>query len=150
MRPRLPLVGILLSLQFNSAVGMRLAAVSSVTNLYLRDSEDVAPTDGLTVPEEVMASRCITMVSPSYPRASAGPATSSTVVVRVVVRQSGKVSPLRVVSGEPALQAEAMNAVRLWRYKPFVRDGAPVDVTTEVRVAFQPEKLGGVVSHPNH
>jgi TonB family protein len=150
MRARLPVAGFLLSLQFSPAIGMRLAAVSSVTNLYLQDSDGAAPTDRLTVPEEVMASRCITMVSPNYPRASAGPVTPSTVVVRVVVTQSGKVSPVRVLSGEPALQAEAMNAVRLWRYRPFVRDGAPVDVTTEVRVVFQAERLGGVVSHPNH
>jgi TonB family protein len=150
MRARLSLAGILLSLHFNPALGMRVAALYSVTNLSLQDSEGVAPTDRLTVPEDVMASRCITMVSPNHPRASTGPVTPSTVVVRVVVTQSGKVSPVRVVSGEPGLQAEAMNAVRLWRYRPFVRDGAPVDVTTEVRVVFRADRLGGVVSHPNH
>jgi protein TonB len=98
------------------------------------------------VAPEVMAGHCITMVSPQ----NAGAEALSTVVVRVVVSASGKVVPVSVVSGAPALEAEAMNAVRLWRYRPFVRDGAPVDVMTDVRVIFEPGKPGGMVSHPNH
>jgi hypothetical protein len=43
-----------------------------------------------------------------------------------------------------------MNTVRLWRFKPFARDGEPLDVTTDVRVEFDPAKPGGVVTHPNH
>jgi len=100
----------------------------------------------LMVAPEVMAGHCITMVSPQ----NAGAEALSTVVVRVVVSASGKVVPVSVVSGAPALEAEAMNAVRLWRYRPFVRDGAPVDVMTDVRVIFEPGKPGGMVSHPNH
>jgi protein TonB len=100
----------------------------------------------LMVAPEVMAGHCITMVSPQ----NAGAEVLSAVVVRVVVSSSGKVLPVSVVSGAPALEAEAMNAVRLWRYRPFVRDGAPVDVMTDVRVIFEPGKPGGMVSHPNH
>jgi protein TonB len=99
-----------------------------------------------TVAPEVMAGRCLTMVSPQ----NTGSEVLSAVVVRVVVSASGKVVPVRVVSGAPALEAEAMNAVRLWRYRPFVRDGVPVDVMTDVRVIFEPGKPGGMVSHPNH
>ena len=67
---------------------------------------------------------------------------------KMCIRDS--VSPMRVISGPPSLQAEAMNTVRLWRYKPFARDGEPLDVTTDVRVEFDPAKPGGVVTHPNH
>jgi protein TonB len=100
----------------------------------------------LMVAPDVMAGHCITMVSPQ----NAGAEVLSAVEVRVIVSASGKAVPMRVVSGEPALEAEAMNAVRLWRYRPFVRDGAPVDVMTDVRVVFEPGKPGGMVSHPNH
>jgi len=97
------------------------------------------------VAAEIMAGRCITMVSPQ----SAGTEVSSTVVVRVVVTAAGKVVPLRVISGAAAQEAEAMNAVRLWRYRPFVRDDSAIDVVTEVKVMFEPGKPGGLVSHPN-
>ncbi len=100
----------------------------------------------LIVAPQLMVGRCITMVSPE----SAGTAVLSTVVVRVVISASGKVLPVRVISGAPALEAEAMNAVRLWRYRPYLREDSPVDVVTDVKVTFEPGKPGGLVSHPNH
>ena len=102
----------------------------------------------LNVPAETMAGHCLTMVSPQYPQ-TAAPLKPSTVVVRVVISKFGTVSPVRVVSGDPSLETEAMNAVRLWRYKPFMRDDEPIDVTTDVRVDFDPAKPGGLVTHPN-
>jgi periplasmic protein TonB len=100
----------------------------------------------LIVAPQVMVGRCITMVSPE----STGTTVISTVVVRVVISASGKVLPVRVISGAPALESEAMNAVRLWRYRPFLREDSPVDVVTDVKVTFEPGKPGGFVSHPNH
>jgi periplasmic protein TonB len=76
--------------------------------------------------------------------------TPSTVIVRVVIWKSGSVSPLQAISGQSALQAAAINAVRGWKYKPFDRDGEPVDVTTEIPVDFDPAQPGGIVTHPNH
>jgi hypothetical protein len=38
--------------------------------------------------------------------------------------------------------------VRLWRYKPFAENGEALDVTTDVRVNFDPTMPGGLVSHP--
>ena len=43
-----------------------------------------------------------------------------------------------------------MDAVRLWHYKPFLRDGQPMDVSTDIRVDFDPQQPGGVVTHPHH
>jgi protein TonB len=97
-----------------------------------------------------MVGNCITMVSPHYPQSTDELPTASSVVVRVVIWKSGDVTPMRVVSGASSLQDEAMNTVRLWRFKPFARDGVPLDVTTDVRVEFDPAKPGGVVTHPNH
>ena len=102
----------------------------------------------LNVPAETMAGHCLTMVSPQYPQAGP-PLKPSTVVVRVVISKSGTVAPVRVVSGEPSLETEAMNAERLWRYKPFMRDDEPIDVSTDIRVDFDPAKRGGIVTHPN-
>jgi protein TonB len=90
------------------------------------------------------------MVSPTYPQLTDDPPKATSVIVRVVIWKSGSVSPLRAISGPSALQDEAMNTVRLWRYRPFVRDGKPVDVTTDIRVEFDPAQPGGTVSHPTH
>jgi TonB family protein len=97
----------------------------------------------------VMAGHCITKVSPHYPQTAGDSPAASTVIVRVVIWKSGAVSPMRAISGPFALQDEAMNAVRNWQYKPFVRDGEPLDVSTDIEVDFDPGKPGGVVSHPH-
>jgi protein TonB len=144
------LTSALLSLLPASASAMRPITFGSAGASYLQESGAGAPLGKPEVSSDLMVARCITMVTPLYPQNSGGSAAVSTVTVRVVIWKSGSVSPMRVTSGPPALQAEAMNAVRLWRYRPFLRDGEPIDVSTDVRVSFDPGKPGGLVSHPNH
>lgn len=99
----------------------------------------------LFVPGSVMAGYCTTMVSPNYPPGARGPAV---VTLRATIRKSGTVSPISIVSGPHELESAAMDAVRLWRYKPYLKDDQPVDVTTEIQVDFYPGRLGGVITHP--
>jgi protein TonB len=96
-----------------------------------------------------MNAQLLTMVSPHFPlqaQAQGG----QVVVLQVVVRHTGAVNPIHIVSGKPSLEAEAMDAVRLWRYRPYVEDGQPIDVMTNVKVDFVPGKQAGMVSHPGH
>ncbi len=130
------------------ASAMRPAAIAVVSALRLQESG--ATLGKLHVPAAKMAGQCVTMVSPTYAHAADDLQTESTVVVQVVITKFGRVSPMRVVSGSPFLEAAAMNAVRLWRYKPFIQDEEPVDVTTEVAVRFKPGEPGGMITHPNH
>ena len=143
-------VVLLLPLLPHSASAMGPSDVRSAGALYLQESSAGAPLGKLNVSPRVMAGHCITMVSPSFPQTEDGVPKASTVLVRVVIWKSGNVTPMRVVSGDPALETEAMNSVRLWRYKPYSRDGEAVDVTTDLQVDFDPAKPGGVVTHPNH
>jgi TonB family protein len=117
---------------------------------YLQESGAGTPMGKPIVAPEVMEGHCITKVSPIYPQTDGTPRNPATVVVRVVIWKSGSVSPVRFVSGDSALEAQATNAVRLWRYKPFVRDGEAMDVTTDIRVDFDPQTQGGLISHPKH
>jgi len=41
-----------------------------------------------------------------------------------------------VVSGHPLLVKAAIDAVRQWRYRPYVLNGEPVEVETQVTVNF--------------
>jgi protein TonB len=133
-----------------TAGAMRPSAIRAAGYLYLQESGAGAPLGKLNVPSKMMEGHCITMVSPSFPATAGDVPKASTVLVRVVIWKSGSVTPMRVVSGAPALETEAMNVVRLWRYKPYSRDGEAVDVTTDIEVNFDPAKPGGVVTHPSH
>jgi TonB family protein len=121
-----------------------------VIRAYLQESGAGAPVGKLIVAPEVMEGHCITKVSPIYPQVDGALRQRATVVVRAVIWKSGSVSPVRVVSGDSTLEAQATNAVRLWRYKPFVRDGQVMDVTTDISVVFDPQTQGGMISHPKH
>jgi TonB family protein len=144
------LASVVFSLLPDSASAMGLAAIASGRALHMQETAAGAPLGKLNVASKVMGSHCITMVSPSFPQTVDDVPKASTVLVRVVIWKSGGVTPMRVVSGDPALETEAMNVVRLWRYKPYAREGEPLDVTTDIRVDFDPAKPGGVVTHPNH
>ena len=146
---RWPTVIFVLSMLPCAGVASRAAAYHAVNAFYFQQSTAGVPLGKLHVPPAAMASRCTTMVSPHYPQQGLGEGPKSyEVIVRVVIWKSGMVSPMRLVSGQPQLEMEAMNAVRLWRYRPFSREGEPVDVTTDVRVDFDPNKPGGLVTHP--
>ena len=106
-----------------------------------------APMGNIEVPAKLMTANCITTVTPMTP---ADLQEKAAVVVRVVVSKTGNVYPVSVVSGPSALQTEAMNTVRLWRYIPYSRGGEALNVNTEGQVDFIPRAPGGMVSHPKH
>ena len=125
-----------------------LSMLSCSARAFLQETGAGAPLGKLHVAPSAMAGRCLTMVSPHYPQGLQDTSRSYSVVVRVVIWKTGTVSPMSMVSGPSALEAEAMSAVRLWRYKPFAENGEALDVTTDVRVNFDPTMPGGLVSHP--
>jgi len=126
-----------------------IITISAPSSPLLQDGAASAPGGRKIVPASTMASSCLTMVSPRFP-VQAQSHGAQTVVLKVVVRHTGAVNPIHIVSGDPSLESEAMDAVRLWRYRPYVADGQPIDVMTTVRVDFIPGKQGGLVSHPGH
>jgi protein TonB len=124
-----------------------IITVPALSAPVLQDGAASAPAGRKVVPASTMTSSCLTMVSPHFPlQAQAHGA--QTVVLQVVVRHTGAVNPIHIASGNPSLEGEAMDAVRLWRYRPYIVDGQPIDVMTSVRVDFIPGKQGGLVSHP--
>ncbi len=98
------------------------------------------------VSASAMAGHCLRRVSPTVPPGQVQMPTE--VVLRIAVSRTGAVSPLSMVSGSPLLEDSAFDAVRLWRYSPYVHDGRAMAVITEVHVEFSPGKAGGMITHP--
>jgi len=57
-------------------------------------------------------------------------------VLRAVISRGGTIENLQVVGGHPLLVRAALEAVRQWRYRPYVLNGEPVEVETQVTVNF--------------
>jgi len=58
------------------------------------------------------------------------------VVLDADISKEGSVDALRVISGHPLLISAAVHAVKEWRYKPYMLNGAPVAVNTHITVKF--------------
>ena len=52
------------------------------------------------------------------------------------VDSDGTVRTVRVVSGNRALAAAAVRAVRQWRYRPYLQDGQPIATETNIAISF--------------
>jgi protein TonB len=63
-----------------------------------------------------------------------------TVVLQAVIGKDGTIRELRLISGHPMLAPAAIEAVKQWRYRPYLLNGEPVEVDTQVNVNFT---LGG-------
>ena len=78
--------------------------------------------------------------TPMYPPIAKAARVSGTVVLQATISKTGTIENLRVISGPAMLQQSAMDAVKSWRYRPYLLNGDPVEVETTVNVVFT---LGG-------
>lgn len=74
--------------------------------------------------------------NPVYPPAARSMRTSGVVRVELMVDESGQVAEVQKTSGPALLQRAATDAVKKWKFKPFVRDGEPVKATGFVSFNF--------------
>lgn len=80
---------------------------------------------------------------PHYPAIAKAAHVQGTVVLQATISTQGTVENLHVISGPPMLQAAAMDAVKTWTYKPYLLNGQPVEVETQVNVIFSLPPPGG-------
>ena len=77
---------------------------------------------------------------PTYPPIARAAHVSGTVVLHAIISKTGTIKNLQVISGPEMLRASAVDAVRTWRYKPYILNGEPTEVDTTVSVNFN---MGG-------
>ena len=73
---------------------------------------------------------------PVYPPLARQARIMGDVKILVGVRQDGSVASAEVVSGHPMLSKAAVEAVRQWRYRPYLLNNQPIEVETEITVNF--------------
>jgi protein TonB len=78
----------------------------------------------------------VSKVPPQYPQDAKGQRIQGAVVMRVIVDKEGDVANIRLVSGHPLLAPPAIDAVKQWKYRPYLLNETPSEVETEVTVNF--------------
>ena len=85
----------------------------------------------------VMQGMLIYKVIPTYPAIAQATRSSGTVVLQATISRTGAIENLRVVEGPAMLRQAALDAVKQWRYRPYMLNGQPVEVETTVDVNFK-------------
>jgi TonB family protein len=94
------------------------------------------PGGPVRVSAAVMAGAAVSQVPPIYPPDAKANHVQGTVVLSAVISTMGDVEELRVVSGPAELQASALNAVKQWKYRPYLLNGNAVAVTATINVNY--------------
>jgi len=97
----------------------------------------VAPTpQRIRISQGVTKGLLIHRVEPTYPTLAKSARVQGEVILSAVIDGNGEIQNLTLVSGHPMLVPSAIAAVRQWRYKPYLLNGQPVEVETQITVIF--------------
>jgi len=88
------------------------------------------------VSQGVSAGLVIHRVQPNYPPLAKTARVQGQVMLAAIIGKDGTIQNLHVVSGHPLLTQAALDAVKQWRYKPYILNGEPVEVDTTIAVNF--------------
>lgn len=88
------------------------------------------------VSQGVSEGNLISQTKPPYPPMAKMARVQGAVVLQAIISKQGTIENLRVVSGHPMLVQAAMDAVRQWRYRPYLLNGEPVEVETQITLNF--------------
>jgi TonB family protein len=87
-----------------------------------------------------MAGRLVHKVTPVYPASARANHLQGTVVLQAAINEQGRISELKVVSGPTEFVETSIGAVQQSRYRPYVLNGEPVAVTTQIQLPYQLRK----------
>lgn len=102
---------------------------------------DVAPPPAAAAPHptrvsHMMEGNLIYRVQPEYPPMARLARVQGTVVLSAIISKNGAIENLQLVRGPALLVRAAIDAVKQWRYRPYLLNDEPVEVETQITVNF--------------
>lgn len=95
------------------------------------------PVKRIRISQGVTQGMLISKIEPEYPKIALAAHVTGAVLLHAVISKEGTITELQLINGSPLLTAAAINAVKQWRYRPYLLNGEPVEVETYVTVTFQ-------------
>lgn len=90
----------------------------------------------MRIASQVAEANLIHDVPPQYPPEAGRARIEGTVVLLAVIGKDGSVVDVRVKSGLPLLAQAAIDAVKQWRYRPYLMNGEPIEVDSQITIDF--------------
>lgn len=86
--------------------------------------------------ENAARARVVKSVPPEYPSDAAVARIQGRVSLRIIIGEDGNVHAVHIIRGHPMLAPAAYNAVRKWKFNPYVENGKRLPVDTNLNIDF--------------
>ncbi|MGO9087327.1 MAG: energy transducer TonB [Candidatus Sulfotelmatobacter sp.] len=96
----------------------------------------IATPQRIRVSSGVSTGLLVRKVNPTYPPLARQARIQGVVVLSAQISKEGNIQNLQLISGHPMLAPAAIEAVKQWKYRPYLLNGEPVEVETQVQVNF--------------
>jgi periplasmic protein TonB len=91
----------------------------------------------LNVSQGVSRGLLLKKVQPAYPRNALSMRIEGAVELTATISKEGDITHIKIVSGDSQLTRAAAEAVKQWKYKPYLLNGEPVEIQTQVTINFK-------------
>lgn len=127
------------------AVLVLLAACATLDNIGAQEPQAAPPSQSQSQQQRPMRVRVssgvangllVKRVNPEYPKELRKRKAQGSIVVKVRISTSGDVIDVTRVTGATEFTQSAFDAVKQWKFKPYLLNGQPVEVETEFLLNF--------------
>jgi len=94
------------------------------------------PRQTLKVSQGISQGLLIKKVAPVYPAQAMLTHLQGSVQLLATISKDGDITQVKVLNGESVLARAAADAVKQWKYKPYLLDGQPTEIQTQITVNF--------------
>jgi protein TonB len=91
----------------------------------------------MSISQGVSQGLLVKKVQPPYPPNAMTMHIEGPVQLLATISKTGDITAVKILSGEPQLARAAANAVKQWKYKPYLLNGSPVEIQTQVTINFK-------------
>jgi protein TonB len=120
-----------------SMIGMGAPAAATLPNLGTTETGIKPVLQTMSVSQGVSQGLLYKKVAPSYPQNALRMHIEGMVELLATISKEGNITHIKVLSGDPQLARAASDAVKQWKYKPYLLNGEPLEIQTQVTVNFK-------------
>ena len=91
----------------------------------------------LRISQGVTQGLLLKRVQPVYPNQAMQMRIQGAVQLQATINKQGRITSVKVLSGDAILSRAAVEAVNQWKYIPYFLNGEPVDIQTQITVNFK-------------
>jgi TonB family protein len=116
------------------------------STIFAQHAEQLAP-QRIERSEAIAMNNLSSVVDPKYPGEVK---IDGKVILMIVIDTKGKVIEARLVEGHPALVSATLDAVKQWKFRPYVLNNQPVEVVTTATVEYKADPPSVVTPKPHN